>query len=92
MKCNILHQVKLNIFTSYKMKSELVFTLIKETSLSLPRFWKNMDPKEILLSQTCPFQQAEGNSSPCPEISATRDSTSHSTLGSHHRHFGWMIF
>lgn len=31
---------KLNVFTSFKMKSELVFTLIKETSLSLPKFWK----------------------------------------------------
>lgn len=42
MKCNILHQVKLNIFASYQMKSELVFTLIKETSLCLPKFWKTL--------------------------------------------------
>lgn len=40
MKCNTLHQVKLNVFASSKMKSELFFTLIKETSLSLPKFWK----------------------------------------------------
>lgn len=63
---------RINVLACFKIKSEMVFILIKETSLSLPKPWKT-PIKKILLSQFCPSQLAEGYSSPCSETSGARD-------------------
>lgn len=64
MKCNTLHQVKLNVFTSFKMKSELVFTLIKETSLSLPKFWRTQTQITSSFPKPAHFRRQRGTALP----------------------------